>query len=150
MIKVCSGTKRVRVYHAVRDTVTDNLVDNVPRGDAAAHTLDLLLNVLRNDVVNEVAGRDTAGEPRLKCAGMNVSLSWVGRSEGTYGELLMPEGVVATEGGTASGSVRLHALASGERACAAGWLGRLPFARVLGDDVVEERVEDVRRPARLG
>jgi hypothetical protein len=54
------------MYHAVGDAVADNLVDNVPGGDGRAHTLYLLLNVLRDDIVDEVAGRDTAREPRLQ------------------------------------------------------------------------------------
>lgn len=49
--------------HAVGDTVTDDLVHDVPRSDRSAHALDFLLNVLRDDVGHEIARRDASREP---------------------------------------------------------------------------------------
>jgi hypothetical protein len=52
-------------YHAVRDTVADNLVHDVPGRDARAQALHLLLDVLGDDVVDEVGRGDAAREPGL-------------------------------------------------------------------------------------
>lgn len=51
--------------HAVRGVITDNFVDDIPRGYRRAHTLDFLLDMLRNDVVDEITRRHTSGKPRL-------------------------------------------------------------------------------------
>ena len=43
-------------YHAIRDTVTDNLIDDIPGGHVGTQTLNLLLNMLGNDVGDKITG----------------------------------------------------------------------------------------------
>jgi hypothetical protein len=75
--------------------------------------------VLGNDVGDEVADADAAREPRRR--------------------LGVPERVVAAEGRAVLGREGLYALAAAQAARATAGLGRVPLARVLGNDMVEER-----------
>lgn len=134
--------------HAVRDAVANDLVHHVPRGNGIAESGDRLLDVLRDDVVHEVRRRDATREPGL--AKVQDQDEGSAAKERTYRSLLVPEEVVPAEGGAVLRRVRLHGDAAGERGHAARGLRRVPLAAVLGDDVVEERAEDVGGPRGVG
>jgi hypothetical protein len=72
--------------HAVGDTVTDDLIHDVPRGDVRSHALNLRLNVLRDDSVHEIARGHGARQPRLNNRRRSVR-SMVRTRECTYRRL---------------------------------------------------------------
>lgn len=61
----------------------------------------------------------------------------------------MPERVMAAKRVAVFGGKRLHTLTSSQGAHTFSWLSGVPLAAVLGDNMVEESIEDICSPIRV-